>query len=886
MPPDPEERKAESRLPAGLGGGWNLRKFRWAWALPAILILVVIGLTFLVWHLQRVDGQRAVELDAQVFAQRLDERAQGLMSAATRHLRREWVAGHLSTPDKFAADVSKVRLIDPNLSMVGWVDSDGTCRQLTGGASGIQQGAPISADPFWGDLLDRARATASIASAGRIDAHDGPVFEGVIPGADGHSASSPGLLIFEFRPIPILNPLVEADMRGMFVLQLCDQGGEPFVAVPGSADMTDADPAIRVPDLPVRFLNHNWQLRVIPSQLFVQERMGSAPNWALWVWLIGTVLLIVSILQARHFRKLDEQRFTHHLQALESLAITSATILSKVGSSGEVWQRLPEATSSLLGMAMASVAVLEEGGESIRIVAQHGTNPPTVGRQFLLEHMPSARVCMETRKPVTIPDVGIHPKIPNSPHNSLLETYNIQSALQVPLCFGDRTLGILMLAHTAPRQFTASDIRLAELWGTLAAVTIANDQLLEETSRALEARSRLLTQRDALFGVINELTAHYSSTAQILDRIVELAPGPLEADLCQVSLVSEDGQELVLKAQTSNFTPELIGMRYSMDGGLSGKALQERRLLTVEDGGPDNPILHPVFRKRIPCGSILFAPLVGADGSPIGVLVVLRKKKGSFSSEQISMSQLLAVRAASAIENARLYQRTREDADAKAMLLRELNHRVKNNLAGIVALLSMDQPELSKPARKWLGRVIDRVRTLARTHEMLSGGIEHVSLKELVDQTIQSLAVVTPAGVKVRCQHQEPKLRMRTDRAVSVAMVLNELCYNALVHGLVDRGTLTVRAAAQPPGKLLLEVIDDGCGFTETEAGAEVASAVVSDRVAVLGRAHTGLGLDLVRDFVERELRGQFSIEPTPGGGTTARVIFPLREDEWSGPGL
>jgi two-component sensor histidine kinase len=167
------------------------------------------------------------------------------------------------------------------------------------------------------------------------------------------------------------------------------------------------------------------------------------------------------------------------------------------------------------------------------------------------------------------------------------------------------------------------------------------------------------------------------------------------------------------------------------------------------------------------------------------------------------------------------------------------------------------------------------VRTLARTHEMLSGGVERVSLKELVDQTINSLAVVTPSGVTINCEHQEPAMFMRTDRAVSVAMVLNELCYNALVHGLSGGGTLTVRATAEDQNVMVLEVIDDGCGFGDSPPQATVAV----DRIAVLGETRTGLGLSLVRDFVQRELRGQFEIHST-SGGTTARVEFPLRGDE------
>ena len=159
---------------------------------------------------------------------------------------------------------------------------------------------------------------------------------------------------------------------------------------------------------------------------------------------------------------------------------------------------------------------------------------------------------------------------------------------------------------------------------------------------------------------------------------------------------------------------------------------------------------------------------------------------------------------------------------------------------------------------------------------MLSGGVERVSLKELVDQTISSLAVVTPSNVTVRCQHQEAALFMKTDRAVSVAMVLNELCYNALVHGLPQGGTLTLRTMTLASTALLIEVIDDGCGFGEPAAGPP---AKVSESIAVLRQTRTGLGLNLVRDFVTRELRGKFEIISN-SDGTTARVEFPLREEE------
>jgi two-component sensor histidine kinase len=294
-------------------------------------------------------------------------------------------------------------------------------------------------------------------------------------------------------------------------------------------------------------------------------------------------------------------------------------------------------------------------------------------------------------------------------------------------------------------------------------------------------------------------------------------------------------------------------------------------------------------------------PMKGAGGECIGALVLLRKKSGSFSQDQLSMSQLLAVRAATAIENARLYQRTREDAEAKTTLLRELNHRVKNNLAGIVALLSIDQPELSPRARQWLNRVTDRVRTLSRTQEMLTAGFGPVTLRELIDHTLRSLSVVVRPDVTVGVEVKETEVRLRNDRAVSVAMVLHELCYNALVHGLSESGTLWVKAStravadrASEPGDLVLEVIDDGCGFHcvwdegkswngQWRPKGEAESSDPVSAVAVVKQAPSGSGLNLVRDFVGRELHGKFSVTSTPGHGTTARVEFALLPSEWDG---
>ena len=249
------------------------------WVVPAILFVVVIGLTILVWYLQRVDGQRDAQLDATLYGQRLVERGQGMMGAATRHLRREWITGHLADPDKFTSAVGNAKLIDPSLTMVGWVGSDGKCREICGSTTGLTQGALLSADGFWSSLMDRAKGDRLIACAGRIDPKDGPVIQGVLPGADGRTPGTASYVIFQFRVASMLQSLVEPSVNGVFVMDLLDNG-EYFMTVPRSAPRTDASASIAPIDLPLRFLDRVWILHLTPTRLFVREHLASARSGA------------------------------------------------------------------------------------------------------------------------------------------------------------------------------------------------------------------------------------------------------------------------------------------------------------------------------------------------------------------------------------------------------------------------------------------------------------------------------------------------------------------------------------------------------------------------------------------------------------------------------
>ncbi len=653
-----------------------------------------------------------------------------------------------------------------------------------------------------------------------------------------------------------------------------------------------------------------------------------SPYWSLWSWLAGAMLLLASVYQAVYYRRLDDRRLKQNLRALENLAETSAAVLSRIGSSEGVLALLPEVARSLMDMSICCITVLDDDGASLRIISAAGYQSKLMGVKMPLDTLPASRKCVMTRATVFIPDTLNSPQEFNQ---ELIKSHNLRVVMQVPLMSGGKIIGVLMMGRFQPKEFSAADVRVAELWGSHAAVALANDALYRQMREALATSERLLQQRDSLFSV-HEAISRPGSTDEVLQRIADLAPGPLEVDACQVLLL-ENKNQLFCAAVTRRYAEGSVGYRFSAEGTNSGLVVRTRQPLVIEQG-PKDPSLHPYFRKLLPCGSLVYSPLLNSKGSPMGLLVLMRHEPGTFSEQQLALTRLFSVRAAITIENAELVQQTRRDAETKAMLLRELNHRVKNNLAGIISLLTINEPVMPPPARQWLDRVVERIQTISRTHDMFAGGFDRVSLQELADKTVRSLSVVTSNDISVRLELQWVQIYLHSDRAVSVAMILHELCYNAIVHGLNGSGTVLIRACGVPGKSIAIEVIDNGRGMRDpsvmqpTEAcegdrhngdgrivddrtggqgasdgdncplGAGVTKAdesterpalqrgAVDRNLAVDAPRTNGLGLGLVRGFVTRELKGSFFIGPNPGGGTVARFEFPLLEDESLDPGL
>jgi two-component system, sensor histidine kinase PdtaS len=210
----------------------------------------------------------------------------------------------------------------------------------------------------------------------------------------------------------------------------------------------------------------------------------------------------------------------------------------------------------------------------------------------------------------------------------------------------------------------------------------------------------------------------------------------------------------------------------------------------------------------------------------------------------------------------------------KDATIREIHHRVKNNLQTVAALLRLQARRLSAPeARAALDEAVRRVGSIAIVHETLSHAPE-----EIVDFDDVASRVAMMAGeVSAPESPVTPVLRgefgmLPASVATPLALVLTELLQNALQHGFgrpngAGRANVLAVTAIRRPQQLTVTVADNGTGLP---AGFDPGSA-------------TSLGLQIVRTLVGTELGGRFEIRPRPGGGTEVLVDLPLAQPAGTG---
>ncbi|QAY64828.1 ATPase [Xylanimonas allomyrinae] len=215
-------------------------------------------------------------------------------------------------------------------------------------------------------------------------------------------------------------------------------------------------------------------------------------------------------------------------------------------------------------------------------------------------------------------------------------------------------------------------------------------------------------------------------------------------------------------------------------------------------------------------------------------------------------------------------RRRERELMTKDATIREIHHRVKNNLATVAALLRLQARRVEIPeAREALAEATRRVATISLVHEFLSQTLdEQVELDGMLQRALRMTAEVASTRTSVRTVQNGSFGLVPAEDATPLALVLTELVTNAVEHGFPDeRENGTVQIDVERSGsQLSVRVTDDGVGLGDGD-------------ISQLGRtSRSGLGNQIVRTLVTNELGGSIDWRKREGGGTEVEIRARLRD--------
>jgi PAS domain S-box-containing protein len=270
-------------------------------------------------------------------------------------------------------------------------------------------------------------------------------------------------------------------------------------------------------------------------------------------------------------------------------------------------------------------------------------------------------------------------------------------------------------------------------------------------------------------------------------------------------------------------------------------------------------------------GRVVERRLVPPDAPPRPVLVSRATLRGAGDGEGtlVCVAQDISARK----EAERKLQRSLEE---KSVLLREVQHRVKNNLQVILSLLHVQAQAVDDPdARRRFEDSLRRVRSIAEIHEQLyaSSDFSRVAFGTYLDRLANRILDAHRSRTVAVQVDADADATLPVTLAVPAGLIVNELVSNALEHAFPEgrEGTVTVQFRAGASSATLV-VEDDGAGAE----GAAFASPEESSSEGSSSNAPS-LGFRLVRGLV-RQLRG--SLDVSVDAGVRAVVTFPIDDED------
>lgn len=493
-------------------------------------------------------------------------------------------------------------------------------------------------------------------------------------------------------------------------------------------------------------------------------------------------------------------------------------------------------TTEVMRVDSCTIYLLDPEGESLRLKASTGLAKRALGRSTLPVGEGMTGFAVANNQPIFAEDAR------QNPHFKWVEEAEergFRSLLAVPLVMEETPIGALNVQTISSHEFTTDEVELLSLIGDLAASSLARAQLYDRQRRQIE-ELRTLAQ-------VSEMVTSPLYIDDILDIVSEMAAQIMDVTACQVYLLDDTPD--TLQRHTGKTNQAAKNRHYPVGRGVIGQVAASGEAAYIPNINEQPDLEDGELAIDAGLVSLLSVPLSVRD-RVIGVLNCFSSSTRIFTEEERTLLLTLANQTALAIENAQLITNT--------AVVREMHHRIKNNLQTVAMLMQLQVYESDSAAtRQALETNIHRIHSIASVHEVLSErGFQLINVKDVLERiSLATAGAMVSPGQDIQITVHGEALALPSRTATALALVCNELVQNAIEHAFIDRpdGLISISLGHSPDEYIVL-VRDNGRGFSE--------------------EFKRGLGLEIAETLVREDLQGRMKHNPLVQGSEIS-IRFP-----------
>ncbi len=440
------------------------------------------------------------------------------------------------------------------------------------------------------------------------------------------------------------------------------------------------------------------------------------------------------------------------------------------------------------------------------------------------------RTSIQSKKYICFPEISEEILPPEC--FEAFQKYNFNSCLFIPFHLGNKA--VLFLYAEKENSFPEEEINFftritddLDFYFTSRKNTPADVNIqknlwdLEE----LHKKDTIIEQQERISEIINTFSkdiVQSLSMDEILSSAVKSVNRVVHPDLILIFLTKEENlilQKTVTTKTIPSFTEEYP---HKVGACLCGQAVTSREPVFSSQMSVDPRCTR---KECIRAGATSFAAIpLSVQGRILGVLGIASETEKDFTRNRVFLETICG-QLAVGLQNALLFKEMEENAEklqkevaAKTLLLKEVHHRVKNNLNVISSLLNLQlqEVEAGKDARSAFQDSRNRIFTMAQVHERLyeTENFSEIEMKPYIEHVTQELVALYNVGMAISLSTDVESISLNITTAIPFGLILNEIITNALKYAFQGREGGNIFISLKKKGKSAIFIVkDDGIGL-------------------------------------------------------------------------